>query len=107
MCSFIEPPDPAKPLLKLPNVVLSSHNAAAPLACNDEDVGPLGEEHAGAVRRRARPRVCGEPGDAAEPAECLRGLRYRQMITLGPRPDRVIHGTSTRRLARLTSPSVT
>jgi D-3-phosphoglycerate dehydrogenase / 2-oxoglutarate reductase len=30
-----EPPDPANPLLKLPNVVLSPHNAAAPLECNE------------------------------------------------------------------------
>jgi D-3-phosphoglycerate dehydrogenase len=29
-----EPPDPANPLLKMPNVVLSPHNAAAPLECN-------------------------------------------------------------------------
>ena len=28
-----EPPDPANPLLKLPNVVLSPHNAAMPLEC--------------------------------------------------------------------------
>ncbi len=28
-----EPPDPANPLFKLPNVVLSPHNAAAPLEC--------------------------------------------------------------------------
>jgi D-3-phosphoglycerate dehydrogenase / 2-oxoglutarate reductase len=31
-----EPPDPANPLLKLPNVVLSPHNAAAPLECNEK-----------------------------------------------------------------------
>ena len=30
------PPDPANPLLKLPNVVLSPHNAAAPLECNEK-----------------------------------------------------------------------
>ena len=28
-----EPPDPANPLFALPNVVLSPHNAAAPLEC--------------------------------------------------------------------------
>jgi D-3-phosphoglycerate dehydrogenase / 2-oxoglutarate reductase len=31
-----EPADPANPLLKLPNVVLSPHNAAAPLECNEK-----------------------------------------------------------------------
>jgi D-3-phosphoglycerate dehydrogenase len=31
-----EPPDPANPLLKLPNVVLSPHNAAAPIECYDK-----------------------------------------------------------------------
>jgi D-3-phosphoglycerate dehydrogenase / 2-oxoglutarate reductase len=31
-----EPPDPANPLLKLPNVVLSPHNAAAPIECNEK-----------------------------------------------------------------------
>jgi D-3-phosphoglycerate dehydrogenase / 2-oxoglutarate reductase len=31
-----EPPDPANPLLTLPNVVLSPHNAAAPLECNEK-----------------------------------------------------------------------
>jgi len=31
-----EPPDPANPLLQLPNVVLSPHNAAAPLECNEK-----------------------------------------------------------------------
>jgi len=31
-----EPPDPANPLLKLPNVVLSPHNAAAPLECKEK-----------------------------------------------------------------------
>ena len=31
-----EPPDPANPLLKLPNVVLSPHNSAAPLECNEK-----------------------------------------------------------------------
>jgi D-3-phosphoglycerate dehydrogenase len=31
-----EPPDPANPLLRLPNVVLSPHNAAAPLECNEK-----------------------------------------------------------------------
>lgn len=33
---FREPPDPANPLLKLHNVVLSPHNAAAPLECNEK-----------------------------------------------------------------------
>lgn len=33
---FREPPDPANPLLKLPNVVLSPHNAAAPIECNEK-----------------------------------------------------------------------
>jgi D-3-phosphoglycerate dehydrogenase len=33
---FDEPPDLANPLLKLPNVVLSPHNAAAPLECNEK-----------------------------------------------------------------------
>jgi D-3-phosphoglycerate dehydrogenase len=31
-----EPPDRANPLLRLPNVVLSPHNAAAPLECNEK-----------------------------------------------------------------------
>ena len=31
-----EPPDPANPLLKLPNVVLSPHNAAAPIECYEK-----------------------------------------------------------------------
>jgi D-3-phosphoglycerate dehydrogenase / 2-oxoglutarate reductase len=31
-----EPPDPANPLLTLPNVVLSPHNAAAPIECNEK-----------------------------------------------------------------------
>jgi D-3-phosphoglycerate dehydrogenase len=31
-----EPPDPANPLLRLTNVVLSPHNAAAPLECNEK-----------------------------------------------------------------------
>jgi D-3-phosphoglycerate dehydrogenase len=31
-----EPPDPANPLLKLTNVVLSPHNAAAPLECQEK-----------------------------------------------------------------------
>jgi D-3-phosphoglycerate dehydrogenase len=31
-----EPPDPVNPLLKLPNVVLSPHSAAAPLECNEK-----------------------------------------------------------------------
>jgi D-3-phosphoglycerate dehydrogenase len=31
-----EPPDPANPLLKLSKVVLSPHNAAAPLECNEK-----------------------------------------------------------------------
>jgi D-3-phosphoglycerate dehydrogenase len=31
-----EPPVPGNPLLKLPNVVLSPHNAAAPLECNEK-----------------------------------------------------------------------
>jgi D-3-phosphoglycerate dehydrogenase len=31
-----EPPEPANPLLKLPNVVLSPHNAAAPLECYEK-----------------------------------------------------------------------
>ena len=35
-CSCTSSPDPANPLLKLPNVVLSPHNAAAPLECNEK-----------------------------------------------------------------------
>jgi D-3-phosphoglycerate dehydrogenase / 2-oxoglutarate reductase len=31
-----EPPDPANPLLQLKNVVLSPHNAAAPIECNEK-----------------------------------------------------------------------
>jgi D-3-phosphoglycerate dehydrogenase len=31
-----EPPDPANPLLKLPNVVLSPHNAAVPVECQEK-----------------------------------------------------------------------
>ena len=59
-----EPPDPANPLLKLPNVVLSPHNAAAPLECN-EKMSYRAAPTCWNVRRHARPRLRGQSGDAA------------------------------------------
>ena len=98
-----EPPDPANPLLQAAQRGAEPAQRRSTAGVQREDVDPCREEHAGAVRRRARSRLRGQPGDAAEPAERLIGLRGRPTL----RPDRITQGVSTTRLAKLTSPSVT
>ena len=66
-----EPPDPANPLLKLSNVGTQPAQRRGTARVQRKDVDPRCKEHAGVVRRCARSGLRREPGDVAEPTECL------------------------------------
>ncbi len=66
-----EPPDPGQQAAEAAQRRAEPAQRRRADRVQREDVDPRGEEHAGAVRRRAGSWLCGQSGVAAEPSERL------------------------------------